>query len=148
MAVTFKDLVNHPYSFAMGVGIANGFLAVGRGKKIDPPTAITLSIILGLGEMALVMREPESERPMSLGAIGAFSILGVLTGVLPFVSKSSAHEPGELPGSPGVPVFASNAPVPGSTPTADAAEAVSGWSRSRRPATTRRRVTIPRRRAA
>ena len=127
MSVTFKDLVNHPYTFAIGVGVANGFLAVGRGKKIDMPTALTLSVILGLGEMALVMYEPESERPMPLATIGVYSVLGVLTGVLAFVSKSSDTEHALAP----APVFASNAPT---TPQAlpDGATAVSGWGRSSR----------------
>jgi hypothetical protein len=135
MAITFKDLVNHPYSFAMGVGIANGFLAVGRGKKIDMPTALTLSAILGLGEMALVMYEPESERSMSLPAIGVYSVLGVLTGLLPFVSPGHQEHGGALPiasKEPGMPIplLASNAQPGGS-------QAVSGYSR-RQPVRRRR----------
>jgi hypothetical protein len=140
MAITFKDLVNHPFSFAVGVGVANGLLAVGRGKKIDVPTALTLSAILGLGEMALVMYEPESERPMSLTAIGVYSVLGVLGGVLPFVTWGDAHGGAGVPiASNGqaapVPVFASNAPAASTT-------AVSGWSRNAR------RAAVPRRRRA
>jgi hypothetical protein len=141
MALTFKDLVNHPYSFAVGVGVANGLLAVGRGKKIDVPTALTLSAILGFGEMALVMYEPESERSMSLTAIGVYSVLGVLTGVLPFVTWSGEPHGGGLPiaantggGSPGVPLFASNASAGGGSTTA-----VSGWSRTARRTASRHR---------
>jgi hypothetical protein len=135
MAITFKDLVNHPYSFAMGVGIANGFLAVGRGKKIDMPTALTLSAILGLGEMALVMYEPESERSMSLQAIGVYSVLGVLTGLLPFVSPGHQEHNGGFPiaekePSARIPLFASNAQPSATT-------AVSGYSR-RQPVRRRR----------
>ena len=128
MAVTLKDLVNHPYSFAMGVGIANGFLAVGRGKKIDFKTALTLSTILGLGEMALIMYEPESERTYSLQSVGIFSVLGVLTGLLPFVTQDTADTATDTESGP-VPLLASNA-----TPSASANSAVSGmngWSRSR-----------------
>ncbi len=137
MAITFKDLVNHPYSFAVGVGVANGMLAVGRGKKIDMPTALTLSAILGLGEMALVMYEPESERSMSLTSIGVFSVLGVLTGVLPFVTREAAH-------GGAVPVATKD--EGGMTPlllaantAGGSATAVSGWSRNRRAVAPRRR---------
>jgi hypothetical protein len=147
MAITFKDLVNHPFSFAVGVGVANGLLAVGRGKKIDMPTALTLSAILGLGEMALVMYEPESERSHSLTVIGAYSVLGVLAGVLPFVSKEghgggvpiASRESGGEASMP-MPLLASNA-------GAASASAVSGWSRNgnRKP---RRAVAPPRRRYA
>jgi hypothetical protein len=129
MALAFKDLVNHPYSFAMGVGIANGFLAVGRGKKIDMPTALTLATILGLGEMALIMYEPESERQYSLQATGIYSVLGVLTGLLPFVSPSASHE------SASPLLVASATPNPAAQPNA-----VSGWNRQRRAAAPRRRA--------
>lgn len=137
MALQLKDLVDHPYTFAMGVGVANGLLAVGRGKKIDMPTALTLSVILGLGEMALVVYEPESERHYSLTSVGIYSVLGVLTGVLPFVTRGGAH--GEEAASPLL--MASNA-QPG-TLIGEAQTAVSGWSRSRP-----RRAVAPRRRRA
>lgn len=134
--ITFKDLVNHPFSFAIGVGVANGLLAVGRGKSIDKPTAITLSLILGLGEMALVAFEPESERPMSLTAIGLWSVAGVAVGVMPFIKEhkvlipeSGSSKPSMLPSLP----IAVNAGG-GST-------AVSGWSRNGS-----RRAVVPRRR--
>ena len=135
--ITFKDLVNHPFSFAIGVGVANGLLAVGRGKSIDKPTAITLSLILGLGEMALVAFEPESERPMSLTAIGLWSVAGVAVGVMPFIKEHKVLEPGGSPHTspsmlPSLPI-AANAGG-GST-------AVSGWSRN-----SSRRTVVPRRR--
>lgn len=134
--ITFKDLVNHPFSFAIGVGVANGLLAVGRGKSIDKPTAITLSLILGLGEMALVAFEPESERPMSLTAIGLWSVAGVAVGVMPFIKEhkvlipeGGSSKPSSFPSLP----IAVNAGG-GST-------AVSGWSRN-----SSRRAVVPRRR--
>ena len=140
MAITFKDLVNHPYSFAVGVGVANGLLAVGRGKKIDMPTALTLSAILGLGEMALVMYEPESERTMSLTAIGVYSVLGVLTGVLPFVSKEghggAVPIASKEPEAPAVPLLLAANAGGGNT-------AVSGWARD---AARMARASGPRRR--
>lgn len=133
--ITFKDLVNHPFSFAIGVGVANGLLAVGRGKSIDKPTAITLSLILGLGEMALVAFEPESERPMSLTAIGLWSVAGVAVGVMPFIKEHHVVGEPAKSSSPSLPVplLASNAGG-GST-------AVSGWMGNGR-----RRTSVPRRR--
>lgn len=131
MAFTFKSLVDHPFSFAVGVGVANGLLAVGRGKKIDVPTALTLSAILGLGEAALVMYEPESERHYSLTMIGVHSVFGVLAGVLPFVTFGEVHhsERGGLP-------IAANTGAPG---LPGSATAVSGWTRNRRAVAPRRR---------
>ncbi len=116
MALTFKSLVDHPFSFAAGVGVANGLLAVSRDKKIDVPTALTLSVILGLGETALVMYEPESERPMGLGAIAAYSVLGVLLGVAPFITPN-AHGAHSLPIA---------------TATPNGQQPVAGWSVPRR----------------
>lgn len=91
MAFTFKTLVDHPFTFAAGVGLANGFLAIARNKKIDPKTAVTLAGVLGLGELALVMYEPQEERgpimsKMSLTEIGFYSVVGVVAGVLPFIT--------------------------------------------------------------
>lgn len=133
MAITFKDLVNHPFSFAIGVGVANGLLAVGRGKNIDLPTAITLSTILGLGEMALVVYEPASERTRSLASIGAWSVAGVMVGVMPFIKKTVVIEP--EPSSP--------SPSPGNalllaSNAGGGSSAVSGWSRNSR------RTVVPR----
>jgi len=137
MAITFKDLVNHPFSFAIGVGVANGLLAVGRGKSIDLPTAVTLSTILGLGEMALVIYEPASERTRSLAAIGAWSVAGVMVGVMPFIRETHTVAPEPSGGGSGSPLLlASNA--------GGSASAVSGWSWGRK--APRRPVVVPRRR--
>lgn len=84
-----KTLLNHPFSFAVGVGLANGLLAFARQKKIDFKTAATLSVILGLGEAALVMYEPEEERgEHSLSSIAVLSVAGVMLGVAPFIEWS------------------------------------------------------------
>lgn len=133
--ITFKDLVNHPFSFAIGVGAANGLLAVGRGKSIDLPTALTLSTILGLGEMALVMYEPESERTNSLVAIALWSVAGVMVGVMPFIKERHVVGEPAKPSSPSLPIplLASNAGGGGS--------AVSGWIRNGQG-----RTVVPRRR--
>ena len=126
MALTFKQLVDHPFSFAVGVGVANGLLAVSRNKKIDVPTALTLSAILGLGETALVMYEPESERAFPLTTIAVYSVLGVLVGVVPFITRGGHGE--EHGGSPALPIAQA---------TPNGQQAVAGWSVPRR---ARRRV--------
>lgn len=80
------DLVNHPFSFAVGVGVANGLLAVARGKRVDGPTAAALGVILGLGEAALVGLEPgHSVWSKETAKVAWLSVLGVGVGVLPFV---------------------------------------------------------------
>ena len=80
------DLVNHPFSFAVGVGVANGLLAVARGKRIDVPTATALGIILGLGEAALVGLEPGHKLwSKETASVAWMSVLGVAVGVIPFV---------------------------------------------------------------
>jgi hypothetical protein len=127
VAVTIKTLVNHPFSFAVGIGVANGLLAVARGKKIDIPTALWLSAILGLGEMALEMYVPAEERAHSLPAIGAHSVAGVLLGVLPFVTTEPGHHGG------GLPIASRTEPGGGAT-------AVSGWARNARRVAARRRL--------
>lgn len=91
MDLKLKTLVNHPLTFAIGVGLANGLLAKARGKKIDLKTLVTLGSIIGLGEAALVMYEPPEERgeimsKMSLMAIGLYSCGGLYLGLLPFLS--------------------------------------------------------------
>lgn len=134
--ITFKDLVNHPFSFAIGVGVANGLLAVGRGKSIDKPTAITLSLILGLGEMALVAFEPESERPMSLTAIGLWSVAGVAVGVMPFIKEHKVLIPESAPSKPSL-----LPSLPIAVNAGGGSTAVSGWSRNGS-----RRAVVPRRR--
>ena len=128
---SFNDLLNHPYSFAVGIGVTNGLLAKARNKHIDPMTAVTLSLILGLGEAALVAREPTWQRKQSLTAIAVYSVLGVLTGVWPFVRPESEIE-AELEASQGpmirIPLIANvDQPKPNGERTA-----VSGYSRGRR----------------
>ncbi len=89
------DLVHNPFAFAVGVGVANGLLAVARGKRIDAPTATALGIILGLGEAALVGLEPGNKLwSAETGKVAAWSVLGVAVGVVPFMllgSGESSH---------------------------------------------------------
>lgn len=82
------DLVNHPFTFAVGVGAANGLLAVVRGKQVDVPTGIALALILGAGEAAINHFEPPvpGHQKRSDLAVALYSILGVGLGLLPFLS--------------------------------------------------------------
>lgn len=86
-AKTAKFVFNHPFAFAAGVGIANGALAIARNKKIDLKTAVTLSAVLGIGELVLVMYEPPEHRgAYTLNEVAIHSVLGVMAGVLPFIT--------------------------------------------------------------
>jgi hypothetical protein len=82
------DVVNHPFTFALGVGVANGALAKVRGKEVDVPTAVALALILGAGEAAIEhfdkTKPPEEKR--SILAMSLLSIAGVGLGLLPFLS--------------------------------------------------------------
>jgi len=86
-----QTLYRHPYSFAVGIGIANGLLAVTRGKSINPKTAVMLAGVLGVGEALIAAQEPAHERTMPLNAVGLYSVLGVLTGVALFTDWTNAH---------------------------------------------------------
>jgi hypothetical protein len=89
------DLVHNPFAFAVGVGVANGLLAVARNKRIDLPTASALGVILGLGEAALVGLEPGNKVwSKETGKVALWSVLGVAVGVAPFMlfgGEGSAH---------------------------------------------------------
>jgi len=83
--------------------------------------ATTLAAILGLGETALVMYEPQQDRgpimkDMSLMEIGVYSSLGVLVGLIPFMSWSGAHA-----------ATATAAPIASTTPSGGNT-AVSGYA--------------------
>lgn len=81
------DLVNHPFTFAAGVGLANGLLAAARGKHIDLKTAAALTMILGVGETVIVAFEPGEKKHSNL-AVLLHSIAGVGLGLAPFVKLS------------------------------------------------------------
>jgi len=82
------DVVNHPFVFAAGVGVANGILAKARGKQVDVPTAIALALILGGGEAVIEhfdKSKPDSEKHSPLMMI-LLSVAGVAVGLLPFMT--------------------------------------------------------------
>jgi hypothetical protein len=141
-----KDLVDHPFSFAVGVGIANGLLAKARGKTIDVKTATTLGSVLGLGETALVMYEPQSERgkfmsKMTLMEVGLWSVGGLLVGLLPFISWKPAEH-----GSGGGVLVAEGDKQPPALPAPAAEAAAAAGFGSYRAAPRRRRKVASRRR--
>lgn len=102
LAAKSAPIVNHPFTFAVGVGLANGALARIRDKRVDLPTAVALATILGLGEMALEYFTPPEKLHHSLPMIGVFSVLGVAVGLAPFVELS----PSEAEYLRGIPVAA------------------------------------------
>lgn len=82
------DLVNHPFTFAVGVGAANGLLAAVRGKRVDLPTGIALAAILGVGEAVINHFEPHppgAPPKRSDLSVAIHSVLGVALGLAPFV---------------------------------------------------------------
>lgn len=128
MKFNVKTLVNHPFTFAVGTGIANGLLAKARNKKIDIKTAVTLGSIIGIGETALVMYEPPSERgeimeKMSLFEIGLWSCGGLFVGLMPFVTWRPVEH-----GERAKPPLIAAVPPEGAT----ANTAVGGYARPRR----------------
>jgi len=87
------DVVNHPFTFAVGVGLANGILARVRGKQVDVPTAVALALILGAGE-AVIEHFDKSKPPEekhSPAAVVLYSIAGVAAGLLPFITWETAE---------------------------------------------------------
>lgn len=129
MEFKLKTLVDHPFSYAIGVGMANGLLAKSRDKKIDLKTAVTLGSIIGIGETALVMYEPQHERgeimsQMSLMEVGLWSCAGLFVGLLPFITWGPV-EHGEAARPPLLAAATPN--VPGDQPVA-----VGGYAHRRR----------------
>lgn len=99
------DLVHNPFAFAVGVGVANGLLAVARGKRIDIPTASALGVILGLGEAALVGLEPGNKVwSKETGKVALWSVLGVAAGVAPFLLFSGEEAGRGIPVAEGTKV--------------------------------------------
>lgn len=95
-----STLFNHPFSFAVGVGAANGLLAKMRDKPITPTAVLYLAVILGLGEAALASEEPEEERHTSVSATAFYSVLGVFAGVALFADWSGR----KVKGGGGIPI--------------------------------------------
>jgi hypothetical protein len=79
------EIIAHPAIFAMGVGVANGLLAVVRDKSVSPNAAAITAAVIAAGELALVYDVPLEERP-DLFTFGLWSIAGTYAGLAPFVS--------------------------------------------------------------
>lgn len=91
-----KDVANHPFAFALGVGLGNGFLAWARDKHIDLRTGLALTAILGVGETVIAAWEP-GEHKHTNSAVLAYSVLGVGIGLLPFLKWEWAVGGGGIP---------------------------------------------------
>jgi hypothetical protein len=85
------DIVNHPFFFAVGVGLGNGILAAVRGKHIDLKTGVALAAILGIGETVIAAFEPGEHKHSNL-AVAGYSVLGVGIGLLPFLKLHGESE--------------------------------------------------------
>ena len=79
------SIVMHPAGFGVGVGVANGLLAEGRGLPFTTRSAVITALVIGAGEAALAAEIPNRSR--GLVEIAGFSALGTLIGLWPFVSS-------------------------------------------------------------
>jgi len=93
------SVLEHPFTFAVGVGAANGLLAKVRGKSIDLPTAAALAGILGIGEAVIAAFEkPEpGKEHRSPTSVALLSVAGVAVGLAPFVSMGAEHQDHAVP---------------------------------------------------
>lgn len=80
--------MEHPFGFALAVGVGNGLLAVARGKHIDLKTGIALAGIIGIGETVIAAFEPGEHKRSNL-KVGIYSVLGIGIGLLPFLRLGS-----------------------------------------------------------
>lgn len=69
----------------MGVGVANGVLAVVRDKPISPRAAAITAAVIAAGEVALIYDLPADERPDMVPFI-LWSLFGTYVGLAGFVS--------------------------------------------------------------
>ena len=81
-----ESVAAHPATFGIGVGIANGVLAEGRNLPLTTRSAVITALVLAAGEMALAAELPN--RKLALVEIGAYSLVGVLVGLWPFVGAT------------------------------------------------------------
>jgi hypothetical protein len=97
-----KEFAQHPMTFGAGAGVANGVLAAVRNKPVSPNAAIITSLVVALGEAALVYEVPKDQREPLLD-LGIKSLVGTFIGLAPFVSwepgqKSAVQRSGEYLG--------------------------------------------------
>jgi len=99
MKIDTGYLLEHPFPISVATGVVNGLIIKLRNKNIDAKTATTLAAVQGLGEAILVMyEEPKDRGPilkdMSLSSIGAYSAMGVLIGLIPFMLWKTEKQAG------------------------------------------------------
>jgi hypothetical protein len=85
-----KEVVNHPTTFGVGVGVANAVIAKVRGKPLTARGTLLTVLVLGIGEAILAMDETPAERKGRKPAlVGVLSGLGVLVGLAVFTEWKS-----------------------------------------------------------
>jgi len=102
-----KYLLEHPFPISVATGVVNGLIIKLRNKNIDAKTATTLAAVQGLSEAILVMYEEPMDRgpvlkDMTLTSIGAYSAMGVLIGMIPFMFWKT-EKSGGVPVTPSLP---------------------------------------------
>lgn len=114
-----KGLINHPFIFATGVGVANGLMAAARDMKFSTRATLATAAVLAIGETILALDHPPEERGnIPLTYFAALSALGVLTGLAMFTdwrvwAGTAGHQPLLIAGReaiiPPEPIFSSDA---------------------------------------
>jgi len=111
-----REVATHPAIFGLGVGAANGFLAVARDKRLSVRATLATSAVLAVGEAILAMDEtPEQRQGRPPMLVGALSGLGVLLGLAAFTNWQqwsgggrpvliARGEPAPRPAAAGVPI--------------------------------------------
>jgi hypothetical protein len=99
MKIDTGYLLEHPFPISVATGVVNGLIIKLRNKNIDAKTATTLAAVQGLSEAILVMyEEPKDRGPilkdMSLQQIGAYSAMGLLVGLIPFMLWKTEKQAG------------------------------------------------------
>lgn len=79
------EIAQQPAVFALGVGVANGMLAVIRDKPITPRAAAITAAVIAAGELALVAELPEDQRPEMVPFV-LWTMFGTYVGLAGFVS--------------------------------------------------------------
>lgn len=83
-----KSLIEHPFIFGAGVGIANGLLAAARGMHMSTRATLATAAVLAIGETVIALDHltPEQQTPALLGRFAGLSGLGVLMGLAMFTN--------------------------------------------------------------
>lgn len=79
------EIVNHPTTFGVGVGVANAVIAKLRNKPLTARGTLLTVAVLGIGETILAADETvEARQGRTPAFVGILSGLGVLVGLALF----------------------------------------------------------------